>query len=277
MMAQFDHTRFACPNCGSTQSTLISRKFFVPSLRRCEVCQLQFRAPTDDPSWNPNFYENEYSQGFTTDMPSEESLAGLIKSNFRGEKNWGYYNDVLTRLGLQPGARIFDFGCSWGYGSYQMLKAGYSIVAFEVATTRRRFAEEKLRVRTVANMEETVNDLKLAGTFDCFFTSHVLEHVPSPSNVFRFADSLLRRHGLFVSFTPNGSQTARQIFPQWDKWWGQVHPNFIDDRFLDHAFRHLPRVVGSSPVGRIEFPSGPVMRRLDQLTGAELFFSARKG
>jgi hypothetical protein len=41
-------------------------------------------------------------------MPSEESLAGLIKSNFSGEKNWGYYNDVLRRLGLQPGARIFD-------------------------------------------------------------------------------------------------------------------------------------------------------------------------
>ena len=72
-------------------------------------------------------------------MPSEETLAGLLKNNFSDEKYWAYYNDVLRRLGLQPVARIFDFGCSWGYGSSQMLKAGYSIVAFEIATTRRRF------------------------------------------------------------------------------------------------------------------------------------------
>jgi SAM-dependent methyltransferase len=274
--AQFQRARFVCPNCGGADNTVVSRKLLLTSLRRCATCNLLFRTPTDDPSCNLNYYEQEYSQGFTTDMPSDDALASLVANNFDGEKSWAYYNNVLKRLGLKKGARIFDFGCSWGYGSYQMVKAGYYVLAFEIAPTRRKYAEEKLSVPTVADMEEAVRDPKLVGTFDCFFSSHVLEHVPSPSKVFRFADALLRSGGLFVSFTPNGSEPAKRRFPEWEKWWGEVHPNFIDDRFLDHSFHHLPRVVGSSPVGQIEFPSRAEMHHLNQLSGAELFFSARK-
>jgi 2-polyprenyl-3-methyl-5-hydroxy-6-metoxy-1,4-benzoquinol methylase len=275
--AQFDPVRWVCPNCGGAQNTTVARKFLITSLRRCSACELQFRAPTDDPSSNLAFYEREYFSNLTTNMPSDDGLAKLIANDFEGGKNWTYYNDILKRLGLVSGARVFDFGCSWGYGAYQMGKAGYSVLAFEIAPTRKKYAEDKLSVSTVADMEEAVIDPRLTGTFDCFFSSHVLEHVPCPSKVFRFADVLLRRGGLFVSFTPNGSEAARSSHPQWSKWWGEVHPNFIDDRFLNHAFHRWPRVVGSSPVGAIEFPSQPVMRRLDQLSGEELFFSARKG
>ena len=268
-------TRFVCPNCGEAQNAVVSRKFLITSLRRCAKCKLQFRAPTDDPSYNLAFYEHEYASGFTTELPSDESLTSQIRTNFDGAKSWNYYNDILRRLGLRSGARIFDFGCSWGYGSYQMSKAGYSILAFEIAQTRRKFAEEKLCVSTVTDMDEAVIDPVLVGTFDCFFSSHVLEHVPAPSEVFRFADALLQSGG-FVSFTPNGSEPARLSHPQWNRWWGEVHPNFIDDCFLDHTFHKWPRIAGSSPVGSVEFPSEAKMRRLDQLSGAELFFSARK-
>src|SRR5262245_39536051 len=111
---QFDSARFVCPNCGDAQSEVISRKFLVTSLRRCANCKLQFRAPIDDPLRNFEFYEHKYSSGFTTNVPSDDALAALIRNNFAGEKNWTYYNDVLKRLGLRSGSRIFDFGCSWG-------------------------------------------------------------------------------------------------------------------------------------------------------------------
>jgi cyclopropane fatty-acyl-phospholipid synthase-like methyltransferase len=209
-------------------------------------------------------------------MPSDAALATLLSNGFQGEKNWSYYNDVLQRLGLRSGARIFDFGCSWGYGSYQMIKAGYCVLAFEIAPTRRKYAEQKLGVPTVADMEHVVKDQELMGAFDCFFSSHVLEHVPCPSKVFRYADTLLRSGGLFVSFTPNGSDGAKSDFREWENWWGEVHPNFIDDRFLDRSFKCLPRIVGSSPVGLIEFPSRAELRRLNRTGGSELFFAARK-
>jgi SAM-dependent methyltransferase len=273
---QIDPRRFACPNCGGVHNKIVSRKYVVTSLRRCANCWLQFRAPTDDPAHNSRFYEDEYSAGFTTEMPSDADLSNLIACDFAGEKSWAYYNAVLKYLGLGSGARVFDFGCSWGYGSFQMIKAGYSVFAFEISPTRRKYAEEKLCVRTIANMDQATTASGWAGTFDCFFSSHVLEHVPSPSRVFGFAEALLKRGGIFVSFTPNGSEGGRGSHPAWDKWWGEVHPNLIDDRFLDHAFRHWPRIAGSFAADQIQFPSKPEMRYLDQLSGSELFFAAKK-
>ena len=73
---------------------------------------------------------------------------------------------VLTKLGLNRGNTIFDYGCSWGYGSYQLVQAGFEVISFEVAPSRRRFAREKLGVTTVDDM---ATDLDLH--FDCFFLS----------------------------------------------------------------------------------------------------------
>lgn len=275
--AQISNDRFKCPNCGSSQSSVVDRKYFVTQLRRCSACMLLFRTPTDDPLSNERFYESEYAQGFTTDLPSEEDLDSLKRRNFSGtEKDYSYYISVLTQLGLKPGAKLFDFGCSWGYGSYQLAKAGFEVAAFEIAPTRRRFAETKLGVRTVTDMSRTLIDF--AGQFDCFFSAHVMEHVPSPAHMLACAKELLKTNGLFVSFTPNGSNDCRSAFPDWSKLWGEVHPNFIDDMFLDRSFSRSPRCVGSSPVTNASVPSdeGNRLIRLNALSGAELFFAARK-
>jgi len=273
----FERERFVCPNCDSSGGPYVSRKYLITALRRCSQCKLLFRTPTDDPAESTDYYESEYSQGFITELPSEDGLKYLIRTGFAGSgKSWAYYNSVLGRLNLGPGSRIFDFGCSWGYGSYQMTSAGYQVTAFEIAPTRRKYAQRNLGVDMVEDLTAAGNDPNLAGKFDCFFSAHVLEHVPRPKSVFELADQLLRPGGIFVSFTPNGSEQARAARPQWDSLWGQVHPNYIDDRFLDYAFRAWPRVAGSSPVDALEFPSDPILSRVNELSGDELFFAARK-
>ncbi len=59
-----------------------------------------------------------------------------------------------------------------------------------------------LHQNVVSNFED------VSGKFDVFFSSHVLEHVPDLRKVFEYAASVLRRGGIFVAFTPNGSTTA---------------------------------------------------------------------
>jgi SAM-dependent methyltransferase len=234
-----------------------------------------FRTPTDDASKNIFFYEKEYTQGFTTDMPSDGELSEMKRLNFSGtEKSYSYYIDVLMQLGLGPSNKVFDYGCSWGYGSYQFAKAGFEVVSFEVAPSRARYAHEKLGVRTVEDMNEAAT--KYVGYFDCFFSAHVLEHVPAPSQSFNYAMQLLRPNGLFVSFMPNGSDANRAIESNWHKHWGEVHPNFIDDIFLDTSFRLSPRAIGSSPVTNASLPEQSQLRRLNKLEGTELFFVAQK-
>lgn len=274
-VAQFSRERYLCPNCGSSKSDVVERKYVVTQLRRCADCSLMFRAPNDDPAMNSSFYESSYSQGFTTDLPSDTMLAHLKESNFAGgEKDYSYYIGVLTQLGLKPGAMVFDFGCSWGYGSYQFAKAGFNVTSFEVAPTRRRYAKEKLGVNTVDDMELAARSL--GEQYDCFFSAHVLEHVPTPNQVFNQASRMLKRNGLFISFTPNGSRNHRSASPNWSKLWGEVHPNFIDEGFLDRSFRRSPRSVGSSPVSNASLPHDSQLKVLNNLQGNELFFAAQK-
>src|SRR5262249_42146575 len=211
----------------------------------------------------------------TTDLPSDAALADMKQLNFAGtEKCYSYYSGVLIQLGMKPGSSVFDYGCSWGYGSYQLSQAGFEVVSFEVAPSRRRYAREKLGVRTVDNMDPAAIDYP--NHFDCFFSAHVLEHVPSPAKSFDYAKRLLKRDGLFVSFTPNGSDPHRAISPSWSKLWGEVHPNFIDDIFLDRSFKRSPRAVGSSPVINASLPEQAQLKRLNKLDGDELFFAARR-
>ena len=276
LAGQFSKARFKCPSCGnSAPNPVVDRKHLMTQLRRCGRCKMMFRTPTDDPSKNLAFYENEYVQGFTTDLPSDAMLGEMKRTKFAGsEKSYSYYIEVLTSLGLKPGSRVFDYGCSWGYGSYQLAKAGFAVVSFEVAPSRRRYANEKLDVRILDDMDHAANDFH--GSFDCFFSAHVIEHVPSPAASFNYAMRLLKQGGLFVSFTPNGSDAHRANSPQWSKFWGEVHPNFIDDAFLDSSFKGSPRAVGSSPVSNASLPFQNELKRLNKLDGEELFFAAKK-
>lgn len=275
LTAQFTPVRFACPSCQGTNSHVIERKFLVTQLRRCNNCALMFRAPTDDPAVNADYYEKKYTQGFTTNTPSDAALAEMKRTNFAGtEKDYSYYIGVLTQLGLVSGARVFDYGCSWGYGSYQLAKAGFAVTAFEVAHGRKLYAQEKLGIQIYDDMN--LATAEFAAQFDCFFSAHVLEHVPSPAQSFDYAMRLLKLGGILVSFTPNGSAGFRAVSSDWSKLWGEVHPNFIDDVFLDHSFKQSPRAIGSSPVTNASIPDEVMMRRLDGLDRGELFFASKK-
>ena len=137
----------ACPNCGSRRHETVDRKYLVTALRRCETCQLLHRVPADNAAINKRFYQQSYNQGFTTELPSTEYLQHLMQSGFEAsEKSYTYPISILRKLGLGKGARIFDYGCSWGYGSYQLMHAGYLLQAYEISRSRAEFARDKLEV-----------------------------------------------------------------------------------------------------------------------------------
>lgn len=188
------------------------------------------------------FYQAAYRQGFTTEMPSDAELARMLQAGFGPERDYGAYVEVLDALGCRPGTRIFDFGCSWGYGSRQLLQRGYQVQAFEVSQPRGSFAREKLGIDVVSSLEA------VRGPFDVFFSAHVLEHVPSVAEAVRRGMSLLRPGGLFVAFTPNGSAEFRAADPAaWHKLWGLVHPQLIDAEYYRGLFAGRACLLASSP------------------------------
>jgi 2-polyprenyl-3-methyl-5-hydroxy-6-metoxy-1,4-benzoquinol methylase len=263
----------SCPSCGCRDSSVLARKYIVTELRRCGSCMLAFRTPTTSKEENAEFYQEDYSEGVTTTLPSDAELKELLACEFRGtEKDYTHYTKLLVALGVEPHSRVFDFGCSWGYGSWQLQRAGFNVRSYEISKRRCAFARDRLGIDAQTHLPEA------DGSFDVVFSSHVLEHVPSVSEAIGMARGLLRPGGLFVAFTPNGSYEFRMKNPEaWLHLWGSVHPNFLDSEFYRKAFAEDCLLMASNPYDLAEisrWKSGHSNRELS-LEGDELLVAAR--
>jgi 2-polyprenyl-3-methyl-5-hydroxy-6-metoxy-1,4-benzoquinol methylase len=225
------------------KAVVVDTKVLVTQLRECQNCGLLYRIPTDTESQSNKFYQDKYSEGSTTDCPGEEELEQLKTGNFSATSNsYARYLSVLKQVVTKEGARIFDFGCSWGYGSFQLTQAGYDVTAYEVSVQRRQYAADKLNVKVISDLPSA------DGNYDAFFSAHVLEHVPDLKSVVRLAQRIVKPGGLFVAFTPNGSLGYRTSQPAaFHKSWGLAHPNVLQDKFYRHVFIDRPYLLATDP------------------------------
>jgi len=223
------HLPFAdtrCPACSQARTERVRRKYLVTALYRCPSCDVMFRVPKPSAEREEEFYQNEYEQGFTTDCPNPEELAKLKESCFAGtEKDYSVYIAVLRAIGLEPGGSIFDFGCSWGYGSWQLARAGYRVRSWEVSRPRARYAGEKLECQLCPPEE-------LPEKQDCFFSAHVIEHLTNPRTMWEMARKTVWPGGKMVTFLPNGNPALDSRNPNYHQLWGQVHPLLLSPSAL---------------------------------------------
>lgn len=264
----------SCPSCGADESDVVSRKYAVTTLRRCRECRLLYRAPTSSATESHRYYNGAYRSGLTTDMPDDAKLAEMKDTGFEGtSKCFDRYIAVLRALGLGRGARLLDFGCSWGYGAWQLQQAGFEVVGFEVSEARAAFAREKMGIRAVTQPQA------VDGSFDAIFSAHVLEHVPSVAESIDWSLEGLQRGGLFIAVTPNGSAEFRAKHAErWDRLWGKVHPNFLDNEYYQSKFATVPYFV-TSELGRLSELSvwaGKPNQGQGDLSGWELLAIARR-
>ena len=269
-----------CPSCNSNENFIIDKKYFITSLKRCENCMLLYRTPTTTIEENKDFYQEEYTQGFTTDCPNDDKLNELISNNFRNtEKDYSKIIEILNILDLKSNTNVsslFDYGCSWGYGSYQLKKI-FNVKSYEISAPRAKYARDKLGVNIINESELDSlknNDNKL----DFFFMSHVLEHVPNPSETLDLGLKLLKKGGYIVSFTPNGSMKNKKINSKWSQLWGMVHPNFIDEKFYEKFFKNNIYYIGSSKYNlkNIQNFTKNNQNYIDDLSGSELMIIVKK-
>lgn len=239
----FRSQRWTCPNCGSAEWKIVSSKYLVTSLVRCQSCQILYRAPTDQPGFGNDFYQEDYQSGLTTRCPSPSELAALKAARFRGtEKDFSERLALLDALGVKPPARLLDYGASWGYGTWQLEQAGYEVVGYDVSRARAKYAREQLNVNVVDELKSVPTD------FAVFFSCHVLEHLPNLSEVLQFARQRVHSGGLFIALTPNGSSKRLQRAPgRYHRAWGAVHPLLLDEQFYRKCFAGLPKLLATSP------------------------------
>lgn len=237
-----------CPFCKQSllQAKVIDRKFLVTTLVECSNCSLLVRVPTDSQAESKAFYQRSYQQGYTTDCPSLDQLALLKQCDFIGtERDYSRYIDFFETMSVSAGCRILDFGCSWGYGVYQLNKRGFHAEGFEVSNPRARYGRDNLGAKIFSNRED------LLGKYDVIFSSHVLEHLPDFSLINDLLHQQLAEGGLFVAVTPNGSAEFMSTnFNSFHQLWGKVHPVLLSDKFVKKNFGDKLVYLGSCDSGK---------------------------
>jgi hypothetical protein len=266
-----------CPSCGGNDVAIIDTKYIVTRLFKCKKCLLLFRHPKDSSEFNFKFYQKKYSQkGLTTDLPSAEELESLKANNFKG-KTAALYTKIFLELfkDVEPQKiKLVDYGCSWGYQSYQFLKSGFDCNSFEISRPRAEFGNTHLGLAIKTEESE------LPSANDIFFSCHVIEHVPSPGKMIEFGLDHLQRGGYFVAECPNGSDVFRKNKPDlFHVLWGMVHPNMLTAEYYSKVFEKLPHFITTSPFDNIidelrgwDGKSGQIL----DLTGSELLVVAKK-
>ncbi len=224
---QMDET---CPFCHHTQAKVLGRKYLVVQLRKCEKCGLMFRFPKETPETNLRFYQSNYKEGMTTDLPDSLHLKHLLSSRFQGTSK-DFESKINLVKSYLPTGIVLDYGCSWGYGVWQFKQAGYEAIGFEISQPRADFGRKMLGVDII--QQEEVNNLNDA-SIDIIFTSHVLEHLPDISNVFKLFQRLLKSGGILAIFVPNCNECDNQkIFHQKKIFaFGEKHTIAYDSLFL---------------------------------------------
>jgi 2-polyprenyl-3-methyl-5-hydroxy-6-metoxy-1,4-benzoquinol methylase len=260
----------ACPFCSNPKTHMIRRKALVTSLWECDRCGLRFRMPKGNPQDSFAFYQKRYKQGFTTDCPSEQELKFLLDTNFSSiPKHYDQYIEVLKAAGLNEGDSLLDFGCSWGYGSWQMEKAGFRVYSYDVSQPRTIYAKTKLNCRIVEHLSDLPEKVK------CFFSAHVIEHLDDPNIIWQAAVQVLDPQGIMVCFCPNGEPIREKISgsKKYHQNWSQKHPLLITRKALVEMSKHygFSPYVFSSPFSWEEIRS---RREPDRLTGDELLLIA---
>jgi SAM-dependent methyltransferase len=68
----------------------------------------------------------------------------------------------------------------------------------------------------------------------CFFSSHVIEHLPDPALIWAEAAKCLRPDGCLIVFCPNGEPEREALIgrKRYDYLWPQVHPMVITPKFM---------------------------------------------
>lgn len=184
----------------------MQRKKLLIEARKCQYCGLIYRWPVDRPEDSRSFYGDAYKGQQATDMPAPELLGQLIQQKFKGS-NW----DKTHRLGfirrlVERRGTFLDFGCSWGYGTYQYADLGFRVMGLEIAKKRACFGRLQLGLDLRSDWKEFENQTY----FDVILADHTLEHLSNPGETLEEFRKHSKPGTKLIVFVPNGDCKARR-------------------------------------------------------------------
>jgi len=178
----------SCDSCGSTSHHQITHKRNF-KIHRCRDCNLIFVHPQPEMSELESLYDT--SQGYFA--TAERSLSETSSSNAVK------LDEILTSR-LSTRGKFLDIGCSNGKLIYHMRNLGWDVSGNDLNAGA-------LEIAKAHDLNVMLGSLRECGfeesSFDAIHLGDLIEHVPSPSEIFESIEKLLKPNGIVTIATPN--------------------------------------------------------------------------
>lgn len=195
----------SCGYCGSEKHKKV---FDSPNFSyvQCNRCGLVYQNPQPDfEHLKSKVYINKY---FKYELRNENNFVHLMELNL---KDSGFLSLTEDWKGKK---RFLDIGSATGLLLSRMKKRGWVVEGIELTKDSAQFARKKYGVKVHNKVLEAVKFQE--GAFDAIHMSHVIEHVPHPTQTLREIYRVLKKNGLFLIITPNyGSFQAMWFREKW--------------------------------------------------------------
>jgi SAM-dependent methyltransferase len=176
----------------------------------CRKCGHQQCSPMPTSEELSFFYENVYHSG-TPDRPFGADPCHV-------ERRYELIGTVVAKFA--PGAkRLFEMGCSSGYGLGQLKRMGFEVTGSEASAACVEHARSVLGLDVRHGISVPT---ELYGQFDCAISLHVIEHTPEPFGHVSDLAKAVRPGGWLFVCTPNGTFFPTRLTRMWN-WLQPMH------------------------------------------------------
>jgi len=248
----------SCCLCGATEYKVIARgreheytntTDDLFSVVKCARCGLFFLNPRPALTELSTIYPNEYPAFVEEEAPAGESLLSKLSQSFIDRL--GYPSRVRAALQHVPPdsgpLRILDVGC--GAGRVLTLFKQYHPGALEtVGLDADEHATALTRSKGHAVIHGMFDEIDICpASFDCVYSSHVIEHVADPKVFLKKVKSVLKPGGLFFCETPNIGSVDALLLSRLGIWGGFHFPRHWTF-FTPKTLRELAKSAGLDAV-----------------------------
>lgn len=277
----FTGTPPICPYCGSRQVRRLGRKALLLTAQKCEFCGLIFRWPTESVGRIQQYYQEEYvslwenTTGVQREIASGE-MQQLIATHFKDSKyDYTPKLQIVQQLTGSTSGRLLDFGCGWGYITYQANRLGWDAEGFDLAKPYAEFARQHLGLTIHTDLDYLTNRVNF-NQYDIIFTHHVLEHLTNLRAILDNFYRLLKPNGLLVIVVPNAgsAQSNHSALSTL----GQNHISaFTREWFINNLGRHAFTIEKIISAPYVFDRNQPGFAETLSVLGFEIMVIARRG
>ncbi|MFH1188279.1 MAG: methyltransferase domain-containing protein [bacterium] len=120
------------------------------------------------------------------------------------------------------GGTLLDVGCGSGSAMFTMQQKGWRVVGVDFDEVALAHAKRKgLEVYHGDLFSQKFRD----ESFDAILMNHVIEHIPSPTDLFRECRRILKKNGLMIILTPNACSRGHRYYGR--NWRGLETPHHL--------------------------------------------------